>query len=67
LREQGKASEKTLGHPRLGRHGEEFRSSYVPGKCPRGMGGLTQSLAQSLTHGRGLVKACRTSEYVASY
>ena len=52
MREQKRVSEKALGHPRLGRNGEEFRSSYVPGKCPRGMGGLTQSLAQSLTHGR---------------
>lgn len=67
MREQERVSEKALGHPRLGRNGEEFGSSYVPGKCPRGMGGLTQSLAQSLTHGRGSVKARGTSEYMASY
>lgn len=67
MREQERDSEKALGHPRLGRNGEEFRSSYVPGKCSRGMGGLTQSLAQSLTHGRGSVKAQGTSEYMASY
>lgn len=63
LREQERASEKTLGHPGLCTHGEEFRSSYVPGKHPRGMSGLTQSLAQSLTHRRDSVKACGASEY----